>query len=74
MSPFHVKYIVIQTDIMKEVPEDEMVCSYRLSSMFNPLKAYLNGTLSALAATFKWLQVPAFALLSYNIWILVGVY
>jgi hypothetical protein len=55
---------------MKEVPEDEMVCSYRLSSMFNPLKAYLNGTLPTLAATFKWLQVPAFALLSYNIWIL----
>lgn len=58
---------------MKEVPGDEMICSYRLFSLFNPLKGYLNGTLPALAATFKWLQVPAFAFLSYNIWILLGV-
>lgn len=66
VSPFNVKCIVVQINIMEEVPGDEMVCSYRLSSVFNPLKAYLNSTLPA--------QVPAFAFLSYNIWILLDVY
>jgi hypothetical protein len=58
---------------MKEVPGYEMVCSHRLSLMFNPLKASLHGNLPALAATVKWLQVPAFAVLSY-FFILLGVY
>lgn len=74
MSPFHVKCIVVQINIMKEIPGGKMICSCRLSSVFSPLKAYLNGTVPPLAATLKWLQVPAFAFLAYNIWILLVVY